>query len=103
MKKIIISTFFVLLPSILTACPYAGNSYQTKDYGVTFNFVFPVECTEVTLWVDNEEKQTYDLQKKGKNWAVLEQGARVTFKANGKSASMASWGQKFQIRMKPTK
>jgi hypothetical protein len=43
------------------------------------------------------------LQKRGKHWTVSGQGARLTFKENGKSASISVRAQNYRLRLKPAK
>lgn len=102
MKILITSAFLFLLPAEVVACPYAGNSYVAREYGLSRQFSFPTDCTEVIATMFGETTEI-PLQKRGKHWTVSGQGARLTFKENGKSASISVRGQNYRLRLKPVK
>ena len=64
MKLLITSAFLFLLPAAVVACPCAGNSYVAWEYGLSWQFSFPTDYTEVIATMFGETTEI-PLQKKG--------------------------------------
>lgn len=86
------------------ACPYAGKNYSAKNGTDTMNYSFDATCSTVGVGVNGSEQMTIPLASKGKRWVGRDDGVKVTFSANGKSATVQfSNGKMIKNRLKPVK
>lgn len=88
-----------LAPTLLSACPYAGNTYRANFSGAARGVLtFDAACTKVTV-IHKRVKYEMDMQPTNRGWIAHEPLAYWEFSKSGSSARLVSPEWTMRARM----